>query len=152
MVTKSTKDIENIVMDTCVRVKYDGDGLSGAFNGCCFAQRVSEKGRVCHWLSPHDVTIFDSFLCNGNTRHVKNRSSTTSLQLNNIRDRKQYHFRGIFENKIVDLSFPFLYHTSTERFVYKTFFFTGNITNMDNRTIGCEKKTKRSLLLRQIRQ
>lgn len=52
MVTKSTKDIENIVMDTCVRVKYDGDGLSGAFNGCCFAQRVSEKGRVCHWLSP----------------------------------------------------------------------------------------------------
>lgn len=140
MVTKSTKDIENIVMDTCVRVKYDGDGLSGAFNGCCFAQGVSEKGRVCHWLSPHDVTIFDSFLCNGNTRHVKNRSSTTSLQLNNIRDRKQYHFRGIFENKIVDLSFPFLYHTSTERFVYKTFFFTGNITNMDNRTIGCEKK------------
>lgn len=65
MVTKSTKDIENIVMDTCVRVKYDGDGLNGAFNDCCFAQRVSEKGRVCHWLGPHDVTIFDSFLCNG---------------------------------------------------------------------------------------
>lgn len=107
MVTKSTKDIENIVMDTCVRVKCDGDGLNGAFNDCCFAQRVSEKGRVCHWLGPHDVTIFDSFLCNGNTRHVKNRSSTPSLKLNNIRDGKQYHFRGIFEDKIVDLSFPF---------------------------------------------
>lgn len=42
---KIMKTMETIVMDTCVRAKYDGEGLNGAFKHCCFAQRAAEKRR-----------------------------------------------------------------------------------------------------------
>ena len=82
--------------------KYDGEGLNGTFKNWYFAQRArgGNGPRSVIGLSPRDVTMFDCFPCNGITWHLKNSSSATSLQLNNILVREQYQFRGIFEDNM----------------------------------------------------
>ena len=62
-----------------------------------------KRAEVCYWLKSswrHDIWWFP---LQWHHLTLKNGSSSTLLQLNNILGREQYQFRGIFEDKKVGL-------------------------------------------------
>ena len=104
-VTKIMKAIETIVMDTCVTAKYGCEGLNGTLKKMLFRSTRTwrKRAEVCYWLKSswrHDIWWFP---LQWHHLTLKNGSSATLLQLNNILGREQYQFRGIFEDKKVGL-------------------------------------------------